>query len=81
QLIPKSAFDWLGQYPEVISSLMYAMSGHNDKAGLLSEIVQKADQHSVTLAIGGDVNKLVQRPVNSLPKQIVLALPLMYLNL
>ncbi|EME04353.1 integrating conjugative element relaxase, PFGI-1 class [Mannheimia haemolytica serotype 6 str. H23] len=57
------------------------MSGHNDKAGLLSEIVQKADQHSVTLAIGGDVNKLVQRPVNSLPKQIVLALPLMYLNL
>ncbi|HDL5610928.1 TPA: TraI domain-containing protein, partial [Mannheimia haemolytica] len=57
QLIPKSAFDWLGQYPEVISSLMYAMSGHNDKAGLLSEIVQKADQHSVTLAIGGDVNK------------------------
>ncbi|HDZ6793798.1 TPA: helicase/relaxase domain-containing protein, partial [Mannheimia haemolytica] len=74
QLIPKSAFDWLGQYPEVISSLMYAMSGHNDKAGLLSEIVQKADQHSVTLAIGGDVNKLVQRPVNSLPKQIVLAL-------
>ncbi|HDL1148369.1 TPA: TraI domain-containing protein [Mannheimia haemolytica] len=74
QLIPKSAFDWLGQYPEVISSLMYAMSGHNDKAGLLSEIVQKADQHSVTLAIGGDVNKLVQRPVNSLSKQLVLAL-------
>ncbi|WZG79184.1 hypothetical protein IAOACIIE_02773 [Mannheimia haemolytica] len=74
QLIPKSAFDWLGQYPEVISSLMYAMSGHNDKAGLLSEIVQKADQHSVTLALGGDVNKLVQRPVNSLSKQLVLAL-------
>lgn len=74
QLIPKSAFDWLGQYPEVISSLMYAMSGHSDKAGLLAEIVQKADQHSVTIALGGDVNKLVQRPVNSLSKQIVLAL-------
>lgn len=74
QLIPKSAFDWLGQYPEVISSLMYAMSGHSDKAGLLAEIVQKADQHSVTLALGGDVNKLVQRPVHSLAKQLVLAL-------
>ncbi|AWW69144.1 relaxase [Mannheimia haemolytica] len=74
QIIPKSAFDWLAQYPEVISSLMYAMSGHNDKAGLLSEIVQKADQYSVTLALGGDVNKLVQRPVNSLSKQLVLAL-------
>lgn len=74
QLIPKSAFDWLGQYPEVLSALMYAMAGHYDKAGLLAEIIQKADQHSVTLALGGDVNKLVQRPVNSLAKQLVLAL-------
>ncbi|SNV30888.1 integrating conjugative element relaxase, PFGI-1 class [Actinobacillus suis] len=74
QLIPKSAFDWIAQFPEVLSSLMYAMSGHYDKAGLLSEIVQKADQHSVTVALGGDVNKLVQRPVNSLAKQLVMAL-------
>lgn len=74
QLIPKSAFDWMAQFPEVLSSLMYAMAGHYDKAGLLSEIIQKADQHSVTLALGGDVNKLVQRPVNSIAKQLVVAL-------
>lgn len=74
QIIPKSAFDWIAQFPEVLSSLMYAMAGHYDKAGLLSEIIQKADQHSVTLALGGDVNKLVQRPVNSLAKQLVVAL-------
>ncbi|MGX2950657.1 MobH family relaxase [Ursidibacter sp. B-7004-1] len=74
QLIPKSAFDWIAQFPEVLSSLMYAMAGHYDKAGLLSEIIQKADQHSVTVALGGDVNKLVQRPVNSLAKQLVMAL-------
>ncbi|MDE8035214.1 TraI domain-containing protein [Actinobacillus equuli subsp. equuli] len=74
QLISKSAFDWIAQFPEVLSSLMYAMAGHYDKAGLLSEIIQKADQHSITIALGGDVNKLVQHPANSLAKQLVIAL-------
>lgn len=73
-LIPQEAFDWLAQYPEAFSSLMYAMAGHSDKAGLLSEIVQKADQNSVTLAIGGDITKLTQHPVTSFAKQLILAL-------
>ncbi|MBN6076360.1 TraI domain-containing protein [Aggregatibacter actinomycetemcomitans] len=73
-LIPQEAFDWLAQYPEAFSSLMYAMAGHSDKAGLLSEIVQKADQNSVTLAIGGDITKLTQRPITSFAKQLILAL-------
>lgn len=73
-LIPQEAFDWLAQYPEAFSSLMYAMAGHSDKAGLLSEIVQKADQNSVTLAIGGNITKLTQRPVTSFAKQLILAL-------
>nr|ABU44862.1 hypothetical protein [Aggregatibacter actinomycetemcomitans Y4] len=73
-LIPQEAFDWLAQISRGISSLMYAMAGHSDKAGLLSEIVQKADQNSVTLAIGGDITKLTQRPVTSFAKQLILAL-------
>lgn len=73
-LIPQEAFDWLAQYPEAFSSLMYAMAGHSDKAGLLSEIVQKADQNSVTLAIGGDITKLTQHPVTSFAKQLIIAL-------
>ena len=47
---------------------MYAMADHKDKAGLLSEIVQKADQNSVTLALGGDVSKLTQKPYNVICK-------------
>lgn len=73
-LIPKEAFEWLAGYPEAFSSLMYAMADHKDKSGLLSEIVQKADQNSVTLALGGDVSKLVQKPGTSFAKQIVIAL-------
>ncbi|MGR3807741.1 MobH family relaxase [Pasteurella testudinis] len=73
-LIPNAAFDWLGQFPEAFSAFMYAVSAHNDKAGILSEIIQKADQHSVTLALGGNIKKLVQQPTNSFSKQLVLAL-------
>ncbi|PJG84828.1 MobH family relaxase [Conservatibacter flavescens] len=73
-LIPKEAFDWLATYPEAFSSLMYAMAGHYDKAGALSEIIQKADQNSVALALGGDITKLVQAPVISFAKQLVLAI-------
>lgn len=73
-LIPKEAFAWLAEYPEAFSSLMYAMADHKDKSGLLSEIVQKADQNSVTLALGGDVSKLTQKPITSFAKQLVMAL-------
>ncbi|TYG35274.1 relaxase [Lonepinella koalarum] len=73
-LIPKEAFDWLAQYPTVFSTLMYVFAGHYDKGGLLSEIVQKADQYSTTLALGGDINKVARRPIQSLSKQLLLAL-------
>lgn len=73
-LIPKESFAWLAEYPEAFSALMYAMADHKDKAGLLSEIVQKADQNSVTLALGGDVSKLTQKPITSFAKQLVMAL-------
>lgn len=74
QLIAKETFDWLATYPEVFSALMYAMAGHYDKANVLAEIVQKADQNSVALALGGDITKLVQKPVISFAKQLILAL-------
>lgn len=73
-LLPHEAFEWLAEYPEAFASLMYAMADHKDKSGLLSEIVQKADQNSVALALGGDVSKLVQKPGTSFAKQLVMAL-------
>lgn len=74
ELIPKEALAWLAEFPEAFTGLMYAAAGHWDKAGLLSEIVQKADQHSVTLALGGDVKNIANQPVKSFAKQLVIAL-------
>lgn len=50
------------------------MLGHTDKAGILSEIIQKADQMSVTMALGGDINKLEEKPKTSFAKQLLIAL-------
>lgn len=73
-LLPKFALNWLAQYPDVFASLMYFASGHYDQAGILGEIIQRADQASVANNLGGDINKLHDRPQISLPKQILIAL-------
>lgn len=74
KLIPQSAIDWIALYPQAFSSLMYFIAGHTDKAGILSEIIQKADQTSVTLALGGDPTKLAEQPKTSFAKQLLIAL-------
>ncbi|MGV6989249.1 MobH family relaxase [Testudinibacter sp. P80/BLE/0925] len=74
KLIPPIAFNWLAKYPDAFSSLAYLMSGHYDKAGILGEIIQKADQASVAHYLGGDITKVQQQPQQSLPKQFIIAL-------
>lgn len=73
-LIPKSAFDWIATFPKAFSDLMYFIAGHTDKVGILSDIIQKADQISVTMALGGDPNKLSEKPQMSFARQLLMAL-------
>ncbi len=73
-LIPPMALNWLATFPSPFAALLYYVSGHSDKAGILAEIVQKADQLSVTMALGGDINKLDETPKVSFAKQLQLAL-------
>lgn len=73
-MIPKEAFDWIAPFPEAFSKLMYFAANHTDKAGILGEIIQKADQYSVTVALGGEPTKLAEKPKTSFAKQLHLAL-------
>ncbi|MDD7426243.1 MAG: MobH family relaxase [[Actinobacillus] rossii] len=73
-LVPQKALTWLGDFPQAFSALMYFASGHTDKAGILSEIIQKADQLSVTMALGGDIRKLSESPKVSFATQLQFAL-------
>lgn len=73
-LVPQKALTWLGDFPQAFAALMYSASGHADKAGILSEIIQKADQLSVTMALGGDIRKLSETPKVSFATQLQFAL-------
>lgn len=74
QLIPQEAFGWIAPFPEAFSQLMYFAANHTDKAGVLGEIVQKADQYSVTIALGGEPTKVAEKPKASFAKQLHIAL-------
>lgn len=74
QLIPREALNWLAEYPAAFSALMYFINGHSDKAGVLSDIIQKADQISVTMALGGDIQKIGEKTQISFAKQLHIAL-------
>lgn len=74
QLIPQEAFGWIAPFPEAFSQLMYFAANHTDKAGVLGEIVQKADQYSVTVALGGEPTKVAEKPKASFAKQLHIAL-------
>ncbi|OOF59696.1 MobH family relaxase [Rodentibacter myodis] len=74
QFIPKEALNWLAEFPTAFSALMYFINGHSDKAGVLADIIQKADQISVTMALGGDIQKIGEKTQISFAKQLHIAL-------
>ena len=73
-LLPDFALNWLAQYPDALTALMYFINGHYDRSGILGEIIQRADQASVAQNLGGSINNIQERPQQSLPKQILMAL-------
>lgn len=74
QILPQQVMNWLAGYREAFSALLYCVAGHYDKAGILGELVQKADRASVARDLGGDSVKAIHQPVTSLAGQIVSAL-------
>lgn len=73
-LLPDFALNWLAQYPDALTAFMYFISGHHDRSGVLGEIIQRADQASVAQNLGGSIENIQERPQQSLPKQILIAL-------
>jgi integrating conjugative element relaxase (TIGR03760 family) len=46
QIIPKAALRWLSQYPEVFNLWLLTLSGRHTEAGMLGEIITRADQYA-----------------------------------
>ena len=46
QIIPKTALQWLSQYPDVFNLWLLTLSGRHTEAGMLGEIITRADQYA-----------------------------------
>jgi len=70
QILTADILDWLSEFPEVWSELVFVLAGHYEYAGILGEIVIKADQASVAQELGGNPARAITAPKQSLQRQL-----------
>lgn len=74
RILPESSLNWLVQYPELMASFLYCISGQYERAGVPGEVVQEADRASVAQYMGSSAGSVLDNPQPSLAKQILTAL-------
>lgn len=70
QILSPEILDWLSDFPEVWSQLVFVLAGQYEHAGILGEIVVKADQASVAQELGGNPSRALSAPKQSLQRQL-----------
>ncbi|MFG6179699.1 TraI domain-containing protein, partial [Halomonas sp. THAF12] len=70
RVLGPAPLDWLYSSPEVFTLMMYTISGHPERAGIIGEIVNQADQSSVAKALGGNPSQAFKAPVESLQRKL-----------
>lgn len=63
--------DWLSNYPDLWSALLFVLSGQYEHAGILGELVARADQASASQALGGDPSKAIAAPKQALQRKLI----------
>lgn len=71
RVIPSEVMNWLSQYPELWASLLYVLAGQFEHAGVLGDIVTRSDQASVANELGGNPDRAVAAPRNTLQRQLL----------
>lgn len=70
QVLSSEILDWLSDFPEVWSQLIFVLAGQYEHAGILGEIIVKADQASVAQELGGNPARALSAPKQSLQRQL-----------
>ena len=70
QILTPQILDWLSDFREVWSQLIFILAGQYEHAGILGEIVVKADQASVAQELGGNPARALSAPKQSLQRQL-----------
>jgi len=71
QLLAPRILDWLSGYPSLWASLLYVLAGQYEHAGVLGELVIKADQASVAQELGGNPAKALAAPKHALQRKLL----------
>lgn len=70
QVLTPDILDWLSGFSELWARLIFILAGHYEHAGILGEIVVKADQASVAQELGGNPLRALSAPKQSLQRQL-----------
>lgn len=74
QILSPALLDWLSDYPELWSQLLFLLADHYEHAGTLGELVLQADRVSTAQNIGGNPAKALQAPKHSLQNHLLTGL-------
>lgn len=70
-ILSRYILDWLCEFPELWANLLNVLAGRPEHAGILGDLVQKADQASVAHDMGGDPAKAGKAPKTSLQRKLI----------
>lgn len=70
-VLGREPLDWLSSFPELWAALLHALSGQYEHAGILGELVIRADQASVARALGGDPVQALAAPRHALQRKLI----------
>ena len=71
QILDSGILDWLCGFPELWKQLIYLLAGQYEHAGILGEMVVQADKASVAQQLGGNPERAIAAPKQSLQRQLV----------
>ncbi|MDR5893172.1 MobH family relaxase [Halomonas mongoliensis] len=70
EVIGNAGLEWLRSQPELFGLVLYAISGHAERSGVIGEIVSQADRASVAKSLGGKVSNIDKAPRESLQSKL-----------
>ena len=71
QVVGTEVMDWISKNQPLWGSLLYLLSGDYTEAGVLGEIVSKADRTSTAMNIGANPEKALQAPPTTLQAHLI----------
>lgn len=70
-VLGREPLDWLSGFPQLWAALLHALAGQYEHAGILGELVTRADQASVARALGGDPVQALAAPRHALQRKLI----------